>query len=41
MEYPKEELETNNRVDNDDEHDEQHDVEQGNQGHQDSVQNNL
>ena len=32
-----EELETNDGVDDDDEHDEQHDVEEGDQGHQDRV----
>ncbi len=36
-----EELQTDDGVDDDDKHDQQHDVEEGNEGHQDGVEHNL
>ena len=36
-----EELQPDDGVDDDDEHDQQHDVEQGDQRHQDGIQHNL
>ena len=41
MEDSREQLQANDSVDDNDKHDQQHDVEQWNDGHQDGVQHNL
>ena len=41
MEDSREKLKTNDGIDNDNKHDQQHDVEQRDDGHQDSIQHNL
>lgn len=41
MENAGEELQPDNGVDDNDKHDEQHDVEEGNERHQDGVDNDL
>ena len=41
MEDAGEERQPDDGVDDDDEHDQQHDVEQGDQRHQDGIQHNL
>ena len=41
MEYPREQLKANDGIDDNDEHNEQHDVKQGDQGHEDGVDHNL